>query len=158
MLNEKEEASKYCGGCKVTKSLKEFAKNAKRSDGLQVRCRACNKEYRQKHVEKTRAYNNSYHARRGWETRLIREYGVEEGWYSTQMLAQSGLCAVCSCPTPYEGLVVDHNHTTGKVRQLLCHTCNKGLGVLESSSTWLIKALAYLETHYEEERKYPDAG
>jgi hypothetical protein len=42
-------------------------------------------------------------------------------------------------------LVVDHCHSTGKVRGLLCHNCNRALGLLKDSEENLLRAITYLE-------------
>jgi hypothetical protein len=42
-------------------------------------------------------------------------------------------------------LVVDHDHNTGAVRGLLCHSCNTGLGHLGDSVETLARALDYLQ-------------
>ena len=61
------------------------------------------------------------------------------------------VCAICGKENFPMGinhtglLVVDHDHTTGKVRGLLCHNCNRALGLLQDSSQNLHKALSYLE-------------
>ena len=43
------------------------------------------------------------------------------------------------------GLVIDHCHTTGKVRGMLCHNCNRALGLLQDDKDYLEKAISYLE-------------
>lgn len=42
-------------------------------------------------------------------------------------------------------LVVDHDHTTGKVRGLLCHNCNRALGLLQDNKSYLQSAINYLK-------------
>ena len=55
-------------------------------------------------------------------------YGISVGEYDGLFQLQNGKCAVCG----KEGkLLVDHDHTTGRVRGLLCHECNIVLGFLE---------------------------
>jgi Recombination endonuclease VII len=44
-------------------------------------------------------------------------------------------------------LAVDHDHATGKVRGLLCHTCNVALGLLQDSPGLLANALSYVRHH-----------
>lgn len=57
---------------------------------------------------------------------------------------QGGVCAICKCDSG--DLVVDHDHTTGEVRGVLCRNCNGGLGMLGDSVERLRAALAYLRT------------
>ena len=64
---------------------------------------------------------------------------------------QKGVCAICGNPeiakSRYAGikrLSVDHNHKTGKVRGLLCGTCNHGLGNFKDDIDLLKKAINYL--------------
>jgi hypothetical protein len=58
--------------------------------------------------------------------------------------AQEGKCAVCG-QLPIGGeLVVDHDHKTNKVRGLLCHKCNRGLGFFDDSIIKLGEAIMYL--------------
>ena len=67
------------------------------------------------------------------------------------MLAWSqGGCAICGARQGLGGrndrrLAVDHNHTTGKVRGLLCDSCNHGLGKFKDDKRLLKIAIAYLE-------------
>lgn len=55
---------------------------------------------------------------------------------------QNGLCAICKLPT--ESLVLDHCHDTGKIRGLLCGTCNTGLGMFRDSVETVRAATDYL--------------
>ncbi len=55
---------------------------------------------------------------------------------------QNGVCAICGNPPKKTRLAVDHNHTTGKNRGLLCGSCNGVLGYLDNP-VWLEKALIY---------------
>ncbi|RYZ11691.1 MAG: hypothetical protein EOO70_09575 [Myxococcaceae bacterium] len=73
---------------------------------------------------------------------------LSEAGYEALFLVQNGACAVCgsreSGNKNHPRLVVDHDHTTGKVRGLLCHGCNVGLGSFRDSSSRLFAAAAYL--------------
>lgn len=82
---------------------------------------------------------------------LRRCYGI--GWddYCRMHKEQKGLCAICGSPgfTMKEchtlKLVVDHDHETGAVRGLLCHNCNRGLGLFHDRCEDLVRALQYLK-------------
>lgn len=82
--------------------------------------------------------------------RLKSRYGISKEEYEELVAAQNGVCAICANPCKTgQRLVVDHNHTTGKNRGLLCKSCNLHLGVLEKE-LWREKAEAYLEEWIEE--------
>lgn len=49
------------------------------------------------------------------------------------------------CRLPFDNLFVDHCHRTGKVRGMLCPSCNAGLGFFEDSSLRLEEAIFYLD-------------
>jgi hypothetical protein len=80
---------------------------------------------------------------------LKYEYGITIEIYNNMVAQQNGLCAICG-QLPTSGrkiLCVDHCHGTKKVRGLLCHTCNVGLGYFEDDITRLEAAIAYLKKH-----------
>ena len=95
-------------------------------------------------VCKDRALKDAYY---------FRTYGISITNYEEMVLNQDGKCLICDTDgilraasqksTP---LVVDHCHTTGAVRGLLCHTCNSALGQFNDSTEILSKAIRYLET------------
>jgi len=58
---------------------------------------------------------------------------------------QKGRCLICT-KIPTKQLVVDHCHTTGKVRGLLCDKCNFLLGLANDQINVLQNAIAYLES------------
>jgi len=66
-------------------------------------------------------------------------------------LAQKGLCAICGKPASggarEKRLFVDHRHSTGEIRELLCHNCNSGLGYFFENPEVLRAAIAYVEKH-----------
>lgn len=71
--------------------------------------------------------------------------GITNEDYSRMLDEQNGVCAICHSPAPERGrLAVDHNHATGKVRGLLCHSCNYGLGCFKDDPVYLEAAAAYL--------------
>lgn len=85
-------------------------------------------------------------------SRLWHKYGITEAEFTIRREAQGGRCLICLTPEPK--LVVDHDHETGKVRGLLCHRCNVGLGWFRDDVTRLKRAAKYLVT----DRKNPSAA
>jgi hypothetical protein len=63
--------------------------------------------------------------------------------------AQNGVCAICKGEGDgkWKKLCVDHDHTTGKVRQLLCRNCNMVLGQVGDNTNLLEEMIKYLQTH-----------
>jgi recombination endonuclease VII len=74
-------------------------------------------------------------------------YGLSLVEYREKLVAQNGLCAICGGPPGKRSLNVDHDHVSGKVRDLLCPTCNVGLGGLRDDPVLLRKAADYIERH-----------
>ena len=76
---------------------------------------------------------------------LRSKYGRTEAEYNALADAQGGVCAICGRNDRARALHVDHDHTTGRVRGLLCNTCNRCLGLLKDDAAVLRSAIAYLE-------------
>ena len=72
------------------------------------------------------------------------KYGISPQDYLKMLQSQNGACAICGdVKTKY---VIDHNHKTGKVRGILCHACNVGIGNLKDNSELLKKAAGYIKS------------
>jgi hypothetical protein len=86
---------------------------------------------------------------------VCRRFEVSVDWYYEKLNKQNNLCAICNNPetrkSRTEGkicaLVIDHCHKTGKLRELLCHHCNAGIGHFRDDIDLLKRAITYLETH-----------
>jgi hypothetical protein len=67
--------------------------------------------------------------------------------YAKLLVEQNNACAICGIEATElkRELSVDHNHETNKIRGLLCHHCNIGLGNFKDSTTLLSIAIEYLE-------------
>ena len=82
---------------------------------------------------------------------LRRAYGISLKEYRQMLVQQAHKCKLCfgegflMKDTHSMKLVVDHCHTSGKVRGLLCHNCNRALGLLQDNRQTLERALAYLK-------------
>lgn len=78
----------------------------------------------------------------------LKKYGLTEQDYEHLLFEQGGVCKICGSATSQRTgdkyLYVDHDHVTGKVRGLLCHHCNAGIGHFKDQALLLVKAVAYL--------------
>lgn len=74
-----------------------------------------------------------------------RLYGISVADYERMWAAQEGRCAICN--EAKERLGVDHCHSTGRVRALLCVSCNAALGQLKEDPELFARASAYLVAH-----------
>lgn len=76
---------------------------------------------------------------------LRRKFGITQQQYDAILADQDGLCAIChlACVTGRK-LAVDHCHSTGKIRGLLCHNCNIGIGKLKEELSILDRAKTYI--------------
>ena len=105
-------------------------------------------EYRKNNKEAISAREKDYKTGRGRPVEWKRQGIIltVEG-YNKMLSEQNGCCAICGefRRPDQRVLVVDHNHNTGKIRGLLCHPCNMGIGQLKDSLDILQKAVSYLE-------------
>lgn len=74
-----------------------------------------------------------------------QEYGIGLEVVESMKADQNYLCAICKNKS--DRLHVDHNHDTGKVREMLCHKCNTALGMFHENINTLEEAIRYLQKH-----------
>jgi Recombination endonuclease VII len=72
-----------------------------------------------------------------------RRYGLTLADYRALQAQQGNACAICRKVT--RALCIDHCHVTGRVRGLLCRSCNSALGFYADDPRLLRAALAYLQ-------------
>lgn len=116
------------------------------------------KEYYLKHKDRIKAYNKEYRKtyKRTYNPELEKKqklrsnYGLPWEQYLALYNQQQGLCKICfkfltlDSSVKTEKPYVDHCHTTGKVRGLLCNKCNFGLGHFDDDTNKLQNAIRYL--------------
>lgn len=130
----------WCSLCRSAVPLSDFG------PASLSRCRKCNAA----RVKQCATESSKKKAR---SQRLINEYGIDGEWYEKKYESQDGLCGICRKwhPKSWEvksgGLVVDHCHETGKVRDLLCGRCNNAIGQFKEDKTSLVMAINYLWKH-----------
>jgi hypothetical protein len=137
---------KQCSICKETKSIKDFTGKTryKTKDGTEKctitpYCKVCLRGIRAKWVEQNPFY---------WIAKR-HKISMEEAnyWYLKSMES----CEICGHRW-LEGddkLCIDHDHTTGKVRGILCKHCNYVLGHSYEKKEILAKTMAYIDKHKE---------
>lgn len=80
---------------------------------------------------------------------LKRKFGISLNDYNEMLHRQGGACAICRSKNVgrSDGIkfAVDHDHNTGKIRGLLCKSCNTLLGNAKESIETLKAAKAYLQ-------------
>ena len=86
-------------------------------------CEECFKVRRRKYAKTQAKDHPEAHRNR----QLKYKFGVDLDWYNKKLVEQEGKCAICKRASE-KTLHVDHNHTTGQVRDLLCFQCNNALG------------------------------
>jgi len=133
---------KTCTSCHIDKPLTSFNKDKNSKDKLRSICRGCQKEYSAK-------YHKTYKGNSKRKDYLLQwRYGISEEVLDKMYLQQEGKCAICgefkSTYNKKGGLYIDHCHTTGKVRGLLCNYCNSVIGMAKENTTTLLKAIEYL--------------
>lgn len=107
-----------------------------------------NKEQAKRQV---RAWQKANPTKRDRSVRVyfLRKYGLSLEDYDRLLLAQGGCCGICGNANGNKRLAVDHDHTTGKVRGLLCDSCNQGLGFFKDSVERLEAAIQWLTKQHE---------
>lgn len=155
-------ATKVCTKCRLEKSLNDdFSKHPHTKDGRASWCRTCfggwQKGYAKarRHNPKTRAVvlakdkqgNDKKTPRMNANYRLKQKYGIGLEEKELVLKLQNGECKCCGSLSPKskKGWVLDHNHTTGELRGVLCHPCNLILGMVNESKDHLHKLIVYLE-------------
>lgn len=78
--------------------------------------------------------------------RVGLRYGLTPNEYDGMFIEQDGLCFICKDPNKLK-LVVDHNHTTGMPRKLLCHLCNNIVAQQENHPDIVRTAQEYISQH-----------
>lgn len=87
---------------------------------------------------------------------ILRKYGMTLEQYASKLVAQGGKCAICKTDN-WGGMwgvpQIDHDHETGKVRDLLCDNCNNGIGRFGDDPARLVVAAAYLRKWAKKHRR-----
>lgn len=163
---------KACKKCGVEKTLAGYYRQKESVDGYEHICKQCrntatlNKRDKNKHNANAAAWRNknkdklrkqsaeAYHKEpeKRKNSIYITRYGITLEEATKLLIAQYGKCNICYTDISIEIGVpntahVDHCHSTGKVRGMLCSACNTGLGLFRDNQDNLVRAIEYLKRH-----------
>lgn len=133
---------KKCSKCGALKNLSDFYKNNNTKDKYTSYCKKCSIEHS----------GNWHKNNKEKKTQLMREgnykrkYGITTEQYNKIFKYQKGCCAICGKHQKIfkRSFAVDHCHSTGEVRGLLCMNCNTAIGKFNDDVSLVLKAAAYL--------------
>ena len=125
---------KRCPRCSLEKPLDQFVRNRSAAGGIGAYCRPCHNKMGRQNRAKIWGGSRYYH--------LKARYGISRDTFEEMWERQGGLCAICLRELPSH---VDHDHSTGQVRGLLCFRCNAGLGQFGDDTMTLAMAIGYLD-------------
>lgn len=150
-----ETTAKTCRKCGIVKHLADFSlsrkatatRNAVYRSDCKVCCSTRAKQWFADNPERTSANKRKFN--------LAKNYGLTVADYNALLHTQGGVCAICGKDEPSEHgktgkqfrLSVDHCHTTGKIRGLLCQKCNRAIGLFGDDPILMRKAISYLLRH-----------
>ena len=122
--------------CRVIKPINNFYKAKSNKDGHHTMCKKCDVTHRTGPKYKARK-------RKVW---INSTYKMSIESYNQMFIDQNESCAICKTHQSKlnKTLAIDHCHVTGKVRGLLCVSCNNALGLLKDSVERLVTAIDYL--------------
>ena len=133
-----------CRVCEESKDLyKDFYKARANKDGPSAyayECKECTKARIREDYKRDPAPTRNRH--------LKRRYNIDLNDYNVLLEQQGSVCATCGTSEPggrWGMFAVDHCHTTGKVRGLLCKRCNIALGEVGDNISTLQKMIEYLQ-------------
>lgn len=138
--------------------FKDPLKDFKRRHTPQYLKRAClaSKEWRKKNPERKKENEARWRKENPKQTKLLRRrsllkrsYGMTVEKYNQMFAGQNGVCAICfgESDCARKELHVDHNHKTGKVRALLCASCNLLVGNSKEKISILFSAINYIKKY-----------
>lgn len=129
-----------CNVCQGVKPLAGFVKRKTEKNGYRKVCKTCHsikqEEYKRKDPDRIR------------DQKLRYTLGISLAQKRIIMKKQSNCCDICKVDLDTVKFTpVDHDHKTGKIRGVLCGSCNVGLGHFRDSLLNLFFAAWYLIKH-----------
>jgi hypothetical protein len=151
---EKDGLQYSCIECSKRYHAKRYIEQKEKINAQIKKYRMENKEklaqsqniWKSKNPEKVKKYQRATN---------LKKFGISLQDYEKKFEEQKGLCAICKKPETFihsrtkkiAKLAVDHCHSTGKTRGLLCKNCNIALGLFKDDQFSILSALNYLKEH-----------
>lgn len=114
-------------------------------------CPKCRREYKAKwgETEGNPRRRKKYSPEHEKNQQLKIKYGITLAEYNDMLKQQGGLCFICQTPGSdlKKGLAVDHCHSTGQVRKLLCGRCNTALGSIKENFDVALSMAKYIQDY-----------
>lgn len=112
--------------------------------------------------QRNKAARKAYRDGRKTETRyywMQRKFGLSREAYDALLAATGGLCPICRKPFGFgrsDRPSVDHCHTTGKIRGILCGRCNLAMGMFDDDPQKLARTIAWIKNGGMEAKDEPE--
>lgn len=156
-----------CSYCKEIKKETSFSINRANTfrEGRSYACFICQRARRKIYLEKNpevkerrnakkrEHYKTPEFKRKQRRHYYMKRYGITPEIYDEMLARQKGVCAICGENKAHKTqkyLHIDHNHKTGKVRELLCIRCNTIIGNCRENVEILKKTIKYIYRHLDE--------
>lgn len=150
---------KICVKCGESKEYSEFSPNGVTKKGTQKyrsRCRECDNARQLKH-RKVNPNTHRYSKERLKGYQVKAAYGITYDEWLNLMNSRGWSCEICGREVETSGraLAIDHDHSTGALRGVLCQRCNCAIGLLSDNEETLHNAIEYLQrSKYHESLRY----
>lgn len=128
-----------CTECKEEKRFSEFYWSEKDKDYRAICIPCFAKQNRDAYAKNPKSIHKRHR-----RNELLKKYNLTEAEFEEMRARQANRCAICKLEKTLE---IDHKHLTGKVRELLCGSCNRGIGLLRENPIILREAAEYCERH-----------
>lgn len=161
VCKEKNRIRYRCKICCNKRRIKQYADNREQAIIDAAKWKRTNRDRvnelirkdKKNNPEKYKKWEENYrnrHKERLQKEAVCRSVGLAINDYEKMLIAQDNKCAICRCEETrvLKGkvmrLCIDHDHETGRIRGLLCHNCNSGLGKFGDNPDLLTLAVIYL--------------
>lgn len=139
-----------CKPCRAEDQRAYYVANPDKFTVYKARARNETVEEREARIQRRKAEAPAKRKLAKWRIHIRNTLGVTPEMYDVMYEAQGGKCAICGTTDPggkRARFSIDHCHTSGAIRGLLCVSCNSGLGYFKDDMGRLNAAITYLGNH-----------